>query len=109
MLTFDINWIAPIHIGAAEDQRTIVDGPRQALKVLEDDWPTTGGKHHQAAIRECKLACSQLGRSEKAREAFMAAALEAGVLIFATRKSQERGRFRAEAKARPPIRIGLPL
>ncbi|HWU64061.1 MAG TPA: DUF982 domain-containing protein [Ensifer sp.] len=86
MLTFDIKWISPIHVGLFEDEATVVEGPMQALALLHDDWPASGGKHHQTAIQECKLACHELGRSEKAREAFMAAALEAGTLIFAHRK-----------------------
>ncbi|MCD2178142.1 DUF982 domain-containing protein [Rhizobium sp. C1] len=82
MLTFDLKWIAPIRVGVLDDDATVVEGPMQALSLLHDDWPAPGGKHHQTAIQECKLACHELGRSEKAREAFMAAALEAGILIF---------------------------
>ncbi|SOC81882.1 Protein of unknown function [Ensifer adhaerens] len=86
MLTFDIKWIAPIHIGGlVEEEATVVEGPMQALALLRGDWPLSGGKHHLTAIQECKLACHELGKSEKAREAFMAAALEAGTLLFANR------------------------
>lgn len=88
MLTFDIKWIAPIRVGLFEDDEIVVEGPMQALALLDDDWPAAGGKHHQTAIQECKLACHKLGRSEKAREAFMAAALEAGNLIFAHGKDK---------------------
>jgi hypothetical protein len=87
MLKFDISWIAPIHVGVLEDDVTVVEGPVQALEMLLDDWPSPGAKHHQSAIHECRLACQELGRAEKAREAFMAAALEAGILIFAKGKS----------------------
>lgn len=83
MLAYDIKWIAPMKIGAHHGSATTVEGPMQALAILTDNWPTTGRKHHEAALRECALACRQLGRSEKSREAFMAAALEAGVLVFA--------------------------
>lgn len=82
MLIFDIKWIAPIRISLLDDDETIVEGPVQALALLRDDWPAPGGKHHRTAVQECNAACQALGRSEKAREAFMAAALEAGVLIF---------------------------
>ena len=88
MLTFDIKWIAPIRVGLFEDDVIVVEGPMQALALLHDDWPSAGGKHHQTALQECKLACHELGRSEKAREAFMAAALEAGNLIFGYGKSK---------------------
>lgn len=88
MLTFDIKWIAPIRVGLFEDDVTVVEGPMQALALLHEDWPSAGGKHHQTAVQECKLACHELGRSEKAREAFMAAALEAGNLIFAHGKAK---------------------
>lgn len=87
MLTFDIKWIAPIRVGLFADDVIVVEGPMQALALLHEDWPSSGGKHHQAAIQECKLACHELGRSEKAREAFMAAALEAGNLVFAHSKA----------------------
>lgn len=88
MLTYDIKWIAPIRVGPHYEAAAVVEGPMQALAVLNGNWPTTGAKHHQAALRECNLACRQLGRSEKSREAFMAAALEAGVLLFAQREEE---------------------
>lgn len=92
MLTYDIKWIAPIRVGPHHEAATVVEGPKQALDVLNDNWPATGAKHHQAALRECNLACRQLGRSEKSREAFMAAALEAGVLLFAQRQAKKEAR-----------------
>ena len=90
MLTFDIKWISPIRVALFEDDVNVVEGPMQALALLHDDWPAAGGKHHQAALQECQLACHELGKSEKAREAFMAAALEAGILVFAQSKGDQR-------------------
>ncbi len=92
MLKFDIKWIAPIRVGVFDNEATVVEGPMQALALLHEDWPAPGGKHHQLAMQECKLACHELGRSEKAREAFMAAALEAGILVFAQGKNLNRKR-----------------
>lgn len=108
MLTFDIKWIAPIRVGLLEDDAIVVEGPMQALAILHEDWPSVGGKHHQMAIQECKLACHELGRSEKAREAFMAAALEAGNLIFAHGKAQ-RPRTLVRTKPTSPEGYALPL
>jgi hypothetical protein len=108
MLTFDIKWIAPIRVGLFEDDVIVVEGPMQALALLHDDWPSAGGKHHQAALQECKLACHELGRSEKAREAFMAAALEAGNLMFAHRKAKLSPTV-VRAKPQTPKGFGLPI
>lgn len=91
MLIYDIKWIAPMKIGRQHGAATSVEGPMQALEVLNDHWPTSGGKHHQLALRECALACKHLGRAEASREAFMAAALEAGVLIFAPSEDRNDG------------------
>ncbi|MCD2173565.1 DUF982 domain-containing protein [Rhizobium sp. C4] len=108
MLTFDIKWIAPIRIGLFSDDAMVVEGPTQALALLHDDWPSSGGKHHQAAVHECKLACHELGRSENAREAFMAAALEAGILASA--HDTANGRIRAlPRKSVGDQRIALPV
>ena len=106
MLTFDIKWIAPIRVGLFEDDVIVVEGPMQALALLDDEWPAAGGKHHQTAIQECKLACHELGRSEKAREAFMAAALEAGNLIFAHAKGK---RTLAAVRPKPASSEGYAL
>jgi len=108
MLTFDIKWIAPIRVGLFDDDEIVVEGPMQALALLHDDWPSAGGKHHQAAVQECKLACHELGRSEKAREAFMAAALEAGNLMFAHRAAKRRPTI-IGSKPQPPKGYGLPI
>lgn len=99
MLTFDIKWISPIRVGLFDDEVSVVEGPMQALALLHDDWPSAGGKHHQTALQECKLACHELGKSEKAREAFMAAALEAGILHFAQVKN---GQWKRPLVARAP-------
>ena len=108
MLTFDIKWIAPIRVGLFDDDEIVVEGPMQALALLHDDWPSAGGKHHQVAVQECKLACHELGRSEKAREAFMAAALEAGNLMFAHRTAKRLPTL-VGSKPQPPKGYGLPI
>ena len=104
MIIFDVKWMAPIRVGSHHNATTVVDGPMQALDILNDNWPTTGAKHHQSALRECNLACRQLGHSEKSREAFMAAALEAGVLLFAQR--EERTGARAGKHLPKHVRMG---
>ena len=109
MLKLDISWIAPIHVGVLEDDATVVEGPVQALELLLDDWPSPGAKHHQSAIHECRLACHELGRAEKAREAFMAAALEAGILIFAKGKSAKFRQQQALPRSRPNADNVLPI
>lgn len=109
MLTFDIKWIAPIRVGLFADDVVVVEGPMQALALLDDEWPASGGKHHQAAVQECKMACHQLGRSEKAREAFMAAALEAGNLVFANGKSAKALRPEVRATQISATGYALPI
>lgn len=109
MLTFDIKWISPIRVALFEDDVNVIEGPMQALSLLHDEWPTAGGKHHQVALQECKLACHELGKSERAREAFMAAALEAGILVFAQSKGSQRKRLPMDRKPGPGKGYAMPL
>ncbi|NWJ27472.1 DUF982 domain-containing protein [Rhizobium sp. RM] len=50
-----------------------------ALDLLEHEWPLRHGGRYKRAVETCRGALSWLVPSEVAREAFIAACLEAGM------------------------------
>ncbi|UXS05397.1 DUF982 domain-containing protein [Agrobacterium tumefaciens] len=50
-----------------------------ALDVLENEWPLRRGDRYTRAVEECRAALAWTLPSEVAREAFIAACLEAGM------------------------------
>jgi len=62
-----------------------------SLDFLENEWPTKNGKHQGRAIDQCRAALNRITSNEVAREAFIAACIEAGMTpVFVL------GRSRAE-------------
>ncbi|MDF1609384.1 DUF982 domain-containing protein [Hoeflea sp. YIM 152468] len=79
MKTYVIYWTASVAI-KLEGELIFVDGPLQAIELLEGDWPDKSGRHYLTALRECELACRLRGGLGSSRERFVAAALAAHVL-----------------------------
>ncbi|MGV0879888.1 DUF982 domain-containing protein [Martelella sp. FLE1502] len=72
-------WVAPVYLGFGEDGPLAVKGPSQARNLLAENWPHRRGRHYHAAVNCCERAVAQPGWLEMSREAFIAAALEAGL------------------------------
>ncbi|WP_426131293.1 DUF982 domain-containing protein [Pararhizobium sp. PWRC1-1] len=51
----------------------------EALDFLENEWPLKSGEYYDRAVLACRQALNGLAPSETAREAFIAACLEAGM------------------------------
>jgi hypothetical protein len=75
-------WPAPVRIKIGTGFSKQIQGPEEALFYLANRWPNTGGFEHEAAQLSCIRMLKRRGRCDDARNAFVAAALEADVLVL---------------------------
>jgi hypothetical protein len=54
-----------------------------ALDFLENEWATRHGTHYGRAVDLCRAALNRIAASETAREAFLAACIEADLRLVA--------------------------
>lgn len=59
----------------------VLRSPQDALYALVSDWPVNGGVHQQRAIDFCRSWLAGRMPAETVRQAFILAALEAGLSI----------------------------
>ncbi|WP_311043893.1 DUF982 domain-containing protein [Rhizobium binae] len=74
-------WKKPISIDLDTGERLVLRSPQDALYALVSDWPINGGVHQQRAIDFCRAWLAGRMPAETVRQAFILAALEAGVAI----------------------------
>jgi len=55
----------------------------EALDFLENEWPVRRGERYARAVKLCRSALDRSAASAVAREAFVAACLEAGMSVAA--------------------------
>lgn len=77
-----------------------------ALDYLEHEWPLRRGDRYKRAVRKCRGALSRIEPLEVAREAFIAACLEAGMPMIMGRPVPEGNYIRSE-KAEPVFETGV--
>ncbi|PSJ63575.1 DUF982 domain-containing protein [Pseudaminobacter soli (ex Li et al. 2025)] len=70
----------PISLGITGDVYN-VSNARQAAEILLNRWPTAGSIKHRDARYACLQVLQGLKKPEVAREAFVEAAREAGILF----------------------------
>lgn len=78
--TLTPTWVAPLYVRIGYGSSETVDGPADALRYLSTRWPAERGRKYEAARALCIGAVERKGSKEDAREAFIAAALEAHIL-----------------------------
>lgn len=78
---YDIPWSKPIRIEYPRRLPRVVDGPKAALELLDNEWPARRGRHYAAAKEVCHAAIARLTSAEAAREVFISASIEAAVPI----------------------------
>ncbi|WP_222282755.1 DUF982 domain-containing protein [Rhizobium leguminosarum] len=89
-------WKKTISIDLDTGERLILRSPQDALYALVSDWPVNGGVHQQRAIDFCRAWLAGRMPAETVRQAFILAALEAGVPLH----DDEDG---SEAAVNPPV------
>lgn len=89
-------WSKPVNVrlqnGLDHSFLTIDD----TLDFLENEWPNRTGRHHRRAIDLCRAALNRIVPAEVAREAVIAACVEAGLTLVpsAPVRSRQSGLFR---------------
>lgn len=78
---YDIPWSKPVHVEFPRRLARVVDGPKAALELLDNEWPARKGRHHAAAKAMCQAAIARLTSPDVARETFISASIEAAVPI----------------------------
>ncbi|WP_244616192.1 DUF982 domain-containing protein [Rhizobium sp. RU20A] len=81
-----IAWFRPVTLKLHSGIRHDVRSPYDALDFLNAEWPVRRGNHYAAARERCRNALTDPRETEAAREAMIAAALEAGVLCTETNR-----------------------
>ena len=76
----EMYWTKPVRVEAAGRFR-VISSTRAAAQWLLYHWPTEGDPEHRAARVACIAVLKNAQPSDHAREAFIAAAKEAGTLI----------------------------
>ncbi|EJC76635.1 Protein of unknown function (DUF982) [Rhizobium leguminosarum bv. trifolii WSM2012] len=74
-------WTKAISINLDTGERLVLRSPQDALYALVSDWPMNGGVHQQRAMDFCRAWLAGRMPAETVRQAFVLAALEAGVAI----------------------------
>ena len=83
-----IAWIAPVLLMIGPNRIKTVEGPEDAIVILQRQWRrASAGPHYRTALTNCQRAVSALRGLEISRESFIAAAIEAGLLCHG-RKQQ---------------------
>lgn len=86
-------WLSPVRVIFTGTDRTLKVGTtREAWKVLLDMWPVADGRKFLSALKICMDVEHGIGEPADAREAFIAAAEEAGVTIVSARHSVVRSK-----------------
>jgi hypothetical protein len=73
-------WEVAVVIKADGHGRKKVNCPREALSLMGKDWPAERGSSYYAARRQCSAFFKRGAAPHAVREAFIAAATEAGIL-----------------------------
>jgi hypothetical protein len=79
MTIIDIPWHQPVSVQLQNGAERRFIGAYDALDFLENEWPIRKGTHYQDAIRLCRSALTLSTSGAVAREAFLAACLEAAL------------------------------
>lgn len=81
MHTPGLSWSVPLDVRLQNGTQHIFTGPYEALDFLENEWPVRRGQKYERAVRLCRGALNRETPLAVAREAFVAACLEAGLPV----------------------------
>lgn len=74
-----VEWTHPVFVTLEPNHEKCVRSATDAMSALSGAWPVQSGAHQIKAMRLCMLALQRQASQEVAREAFISAALEAGI------------------------------
>ncbi|MBZ7927631.1 DUF982 domain-containing protein (plasmid) [Ensifer adhaerens] len=92
MHTPEIPWTVPLSVRLQSGSERLFFSVHAALDFLENEWPTRSGRGYEGAVRSCRGALKRATPAAVAREAFVGACLEAGMVptAIATLRTPER-------------------
>lgn len=89
MQVVETYWNKPVSVRLQNGLEHTFHSLKDSLDFLENEWPIRSGKHHAKALECCRAASRRMVATEMAREAFIAACLEAGMpLVMTARQSR---------------------
>ncbi|MEF0941205.1 DUF982 domain-containing protein [Rhizobium sp. BR 362] len=84
----NVPWIRPVTIRLQCGLERSFSGAYDALDFLENEWPVRHGERYERAVKTCRGALNGVIPSMIAREAFVAACLEADMpAVISPRKT----------------------
>ncbi|MDK1373949.1 MULTISPECIES: DUF982 domain-containing protein [unclassified Sinorhizobium] len=84
MLLNEIPWTNPLTVRLSSGIKHTFNSVYEALDFLENEWPLRNGQRYERAVRTCRGALNRMTPAAIAREAFVAACLEAEMPIVMT-------------------------
>ncbi|MFE0359683.1 DUF982 domain-containing protein [Streptomyces nigra] len=75
----DMSWSPPVLLRVQRDTELVFDGPLEAINFLENEWPSDRGHEYDRAVVLCIASLDDCVPLVAAREAFVAACIEAGM------------------------------
>ncbi len=81
MLLVSVRWTTPVLVTFANGAVRQFDCVHDALDCLQHEWPSPRGRRHQKAMEVLASALARLAPVEEARNAFVAACAESGILV----------------------------
>jgi hypothetical protein len=79
----DVHFAAPLSVRFPNGLIRAFDGLHDAVDFLENEWPLRHGDRYAQACKTCRAALNRAAPIAVAREAFVAACLEAGLPVQA--------------------------
>ncbi|SOC38302.1 uncharacterized protein DUF982 [Rhizobium subbaraonis] len=77
----DKPWSVVVNVTLPCGIQRVFHGPYDALDFLENEWPSRRGQKYDRAIVLCRASLENSAPLAIAREAFMAASMEAGMAV----------------------------
>jgi hypothetical protein len=75
----DVPWNHPLKVTLRSGLERTFSSVYEALDFLENEWPLKRGARYDCAVSSCKRALNRMTPAAVAREAFIAACLEANM------------------------------
>lgn len=80
---FDVDWAVPVSVELhGPGDHDLIFCTRDAAECLLDDWPVDDGECFHEALRIFMVVLDGRAEPDEARDAFVAAAREAGLVVI---------------------------
>lgn len=77
----NIRWAEPVRVRIGHGISVDIDGPQSALNAMTQRWPKERGEQYERARKLCMAALGRRVSAAAIRDDFIAACVEADVLV----------------------------